>query len=248
MNAHNTSSLVQDSDGCMPCMDIHRGACACQPVCAASPRAKLLHPRALEPGLHADTLARTLAAAAPVGCTRSSHPAQAQHTHIHTPPCTGSAHRHTPLTLNRLSHEQWAPHGIRQHMHTHRPSALCRQIATAVQRACPRPSLSTRRNQEALACGFFCFFWAAPFSLSRAHLQVQRALLLRHAARQEVDAGNSRRDGAPHRAHGVLGHLCGGAAGQQRQRYIVACVMSRAGHGAGGQSTAEDLLGLYAFC
>lgn len=45
---------------------------------------------------------------------------------------------------------------------------------------------------------------------TRAHLkglQVQGALLLRHATRQEVDARHSWRHRAQHGLHGVLGHL-----------------------------------------
>mmetsp|Transcript_25933 Transcript_25933/g.65997 ORF Transcript_25933/g.65997 Transcript_25933/m.65997 type:complete len:219 (+) Transcript_25933:300-956(+) len=45
-------------------------------------------------------------------------------------------------------------------------------------------------------------------------LQVGGGLLLRHAARQEVDAGHAGRDGAAHGAHRVLGHVLGGGHGR----------------------------------
>ena len=59
----------------------------------------------------------------------------------------------------------------------------------------------------------------------RARLQVQRALLLGHAAAEEVDAGHGRRHRAQHRAHRVARHFS-----RRRRRHVQACAAHARGH------------------
>ena len=60
---------------------------------------------------------------------------------------------------------------------------------------------------------------------ARARLQVQRALLLGHAAAKEVDAGHGRRHGAQHCAHRVARHVR-----RRRRRHIQACARRAHSH------------------
>ena len=75
--------------------------------------------------------------------------------------------------------------------------------AASPPRRLPRAGEAAHTTLAIIAHGHGHGHWAL------AHLQVERGLLLAHAARQEVDAGDCGRDGAHHGAHGVRRNVLG---------------------------------------